>query len=1202
MTSGSAVQPGFMLIQGNRLEALCDLMTAWVREHPLRPLESEVVLVQSNGIGQWLKLALAAPPDDPRAGGWGIAAAVDLSLPARFVWQAYRAVLGSLPDISAYEKTPLTWRFYRLLGDLDALAGNSRESSWLEALRGFLSADADPRRRYQLAERLADLFDQYQVYRADWLEAWSAGKDVLIRPDGRTEALAERQRWQPLLWRRLRQERTIPAGLAETGAEIGAELDATASRAEIHQRFLAEVPALSAANRPATLPRRVIVFGISSLPRQAIDVLHGISRLSQVMLFVHNPCRHYWGDIVEGRELFREAYRRHAARKVPDALAEDELHLHGHPLLAAWGKQGRDYIRLLDQFDTREDYESAFTAQGLAIDLFESPAPGGLLQQLQDDILELRPLAERRELRAAIDPETDHSLRFLIAHSPQREVEILHDQLLAAFADADAACAPLAPRDILVMVPQIETYAPHIEAVFGRLAADDPRFIPFSLADQGPRRCSPLLLGLERLLNLPRSRCSATEVLDLLDIGAVQARFGLQAAELPSLRRWMMGANIRWGLNAEHRQLGFALPPGLAQNTWRFGLERILLGVAAGAAGAWRGIEPYDEVAGLEAAVIGPLAALLQRLEQSWQRLREARTPSDWSRVIAGLLDDFFRPVSDADQQGLSLVLEALERWVLDCTAAGLHDEPIPLDVVRDALLASLDEPSLTRRFLAGAVNFATLMPMRAVPFRQIWLLGMNDGDYPRTRRRPDFDLMASDYRPGDRSRREDDRYLFLEALLSARERLVISWVGRSIRDNTERPPSVLVGQLCDHIAAGWSLETDASGTGLLDALTTEHPLQPFSRRYLAPDRPPELFTYAAEWAAGWAAEWADAGPTATQAADSPPLLSAAVFQTPVQDAPVTLAELAGFLRHPVKTFYRRRLGAHLELSAEHAEDEEPFALDPLGRWALSDAILAEAAQTLLVSALRADTRTLIEAALGARARAGQLPLPPFDQVLREELEDRLFEPLQRFQRLVGDGGRVLPVEPVSLAVDEIRLEDSLSPIYATDDPTRLRVILQASNLERGGSGKNGEALNWTLLVRHWPAHLAAQLRAPTRTRLLGPGGEILLRPLDAPQAMEHLSALIAAYRRGLTELLPLACKTAFAVLEADADPTARSDPPGVYEGNARQSGECADHPAYRRFWPQYAQLIEDDRFAVVSDQVYRPLFDHLAQHGGADG
>src|SRR5690554_3151511 len=439
--------PGLMIIHGNRLESLRELVVDWLRAHPLGPLENEVMLVQSNGIAQWLRMALAA---DPEQGGCGVAAALDVQLAARFPWDAYRNVLGreAVPETSPPDKEPLTWRLMR------PLPGLLSQPSFAP-LQRFLADDADCRKRYQLAQRLADLFDQYQVYRADWLNDWARGQDRIgLAREGMLPMEAE-SCWQPALWR---------AVLADVGAERLSD-----SRAGIHPRFVEQM--LGADQRPAGLPRRVVVFGISSLPAQTLEALAVMGRFSQVLLAVLNPCQYHWGDIVADQDLLRHQYRRQQRRPgVPLELDEALLHQHAHPLLAAWGKQGRDYINLLDQHDERASYEARFAAiNGGRVDLFEPPPGNSLLQQLQQDILELRPLAESRACWPPVRATEDTSLRFQLAHSAQREVEILHDQLLDAF-DRDPS---LKPRDIIVMVPDVNSYAPHVQAVFGQYTAGE---------------------------------------------------------------------------------------------------------------------------------------------------------------------------------------------------------------------------------------------------------------------------------------------------------------------------------------------------------------------------------------------------------------------------------------------------------------------------------------------------------------------------------------------------------------------------------------------------------------------------------------------------------------------------------------------------------------------------------------------------------
>lgn len=1181
---GPELEPGFMVIHGNRLEALRGLAVEWMRRHPLGPLENETILVQSNGISQWLKLALAA---DEARDGTGIAAALDVTLPARFLWQAYRAVLGeaAVPPVSPFDKPRLVWRLMRLLPTL-------LDASVFAPLARFLEGDDDLRKRHQLAERLADLFDQYQVYRADWLAAWAAGEDVLITARGEARPLAEGQRWQAALWRALRDD--IAADLGEVGL--------TSSRAAVHRRFLEACRALG--ERPAGLPRRVIVFGISSLPAQTLEALAAMARFSQVLLCVHNPCRHYWADIIEHKDLLRAERKRQRRRPgMPADLAETELHLHAQPLLAAWGKQGRDYLRLLDEFDEAQAYRGLFEGEALRIDLFDSPLEDeedpepSLLRQLQDDILELRPLAESRERWPAVDPSRDRSLRFQVAHSALREVEILHDQLLAAFSEDPS----LRPRDVLVMVPDVDQYAAAVQAVFGRLDPDDPRHIPFTLSDQASRHRLPLLIALEQLLRLPELRLSVSDLLDLLEVPALRARFGIPETALPTLRRWIEGAGIRWGLDARQRQ-SLELPEGLSANTWAFGLRRLLLGYAVGSAaeGPWQGVEPYDDIGGLEAALAGPLVSLIDTLEAQWQALAEPCDVAGWGERLRDLLAACFLADADRDLMALTRLEQALEAWQESAEEAGLT-EPLPLSVVREHWLAQVDEASLSQRFLAGAVNIATLMPMRAIPFRHVCLLGMNDADYPRVQRPLDIDLMAQDYRPGDRSRREDDRYLFLEALLSARDRLTISWVGRSIVDNTEQPPSVLLGQLRDHLARGWRLagqekggEEEQEGKALLEALTTEHPLQPFSIAYFKEGSP--LGTYAHEWRE-LHLPGGDAEPAAAPAL--------APFR---QESPLTLAQLGGFLKAPVQAFHTTRLKVFLETEALERLDHEPFELDGLDHWQLQHALI-EASRAAVEAG--EPFEPALEATLARLEREGRLALGGFTERMRDALAEPMPKLFEEYRQVLEAWPYPL-AEPLGVSLDLREalgdgpgLEDWLGELRANDAMERCRVLLTTSSLVNKGR------YHWKHWLGPWVAHLAGQLEGPMTTRLLSRAGGGTLAPLPAEEAHAHLMAIARAWHRGMQAPLPLARDTAFAWLEKGGTPEAMArclaggaDETDQKAWSAMQTafhgsgfnhdhGERGRDPYLLRQWPELEALVrstEGGGFAALAEALYAPL------------
>lgn len=1135
MPDAQNLAPGLMIVHGNRLENLRELVVGWLGANPLAPLENEIMLVQSNGIAQWLQMALAA---DAEQGGCGIAAAVDVQLPARFLWSAYRSVLGneSVPETSPLDKQPLSWRLMRLLPEL-------LEQPEFAPLQRFLADDHDCRKRYQLAQRLADLFDQYQVYRSDWLNDWVAGQDRIgLARDGLRQLEAQ-ECWQPALWR---------AVLADVGTERLSD-----SRAGIHPRFIERL--LSADQRPPGLPRRIVVFGISSLPAQILEALAAIGRFSQVLLAVLNPCQYHWGDIVADQDLLRHQYRRQQRRPgVPVQLDDTLLHQHAHPLLAAWGKQGRDYINLLDQYDERGAYESRFAAiSGGRVDLFEAPQGDTLLQQLQQDIFELRPLAETRALWPPVDVNADNSLYFQVAHSAQREVEILHNQLLDAFARDPT----LKPRDVIVMVPDVDTYAPHVQAVFGQYTREDHRYIPFTLADQGQRGQQPLLIALEHLLRLPDSRLPVSEVLDLLDVPALRNRFALSEADLPVLQRWIKGAGIRWGLDQRRREAR-GLPVGLDGNSWRFGLRRMLLGYASGAGPAWAGVEPYEEVGGLDAELVGPLDLLLERLDHHERVLAQPASPNQWGERLRQLLGDFFDAESEHDQLLLVQLQESLEQWLELCELVEL-DEALPLIVVADAWLSSIGQASLSQRFLAGAVNICTLMPMRAIPFRHVYLLGMNDGDYPRARPPLDFDLMGHDYRPGDRSRREDDRYLLLEALLSARDCLSISWVGRSIRDNTERPPSVLIGQLRDHLASGWQLSTEGD---LLQELTIEHPLQPFSRPYFeGNDR---LFSYAREWCALYESD-------VIQQPDMP-------LGAVSGDAPLDVPMLQRFLRNPAEHFFTSRLKVFLNEQDNPTKDDEPFTLNGLEQYQLSQWLLEQ------VTATSQDQwgEQLEQVASRLQAR-GELPLAGFGKLALAQLISPLSEQLRCFsaQLQLWD----TPVEQaLSLQCDVpgVQLRAALTGVRnSTAQNGFARVVLITGKL----LDKQGKP-RWSRLMADWCVHvLAAASGSPLHSVLVSANGKIELAAIDEEQARLVVSDWLHAWQEGLRRPLPVAVDSAFAYLTAK-ETQRESKARQCYEGSDFSIGELGKSPVLQRTYTDFASMWDTGEFEHWACQLYEPL------------
>lgn len=925
----STLAPGLVVAHSHRLEDLTAVAVKLMQAYPLAPLEEETVLVQSNGIAQWLKIELAKAS--------GIAAMLHLTLPARFVWKAYRAVLGDdIPKNSPFDKDRLSWRIMRLLPTLLA-EHHGRDNNVFLTLENYLSAalsspagaaernaatktaEINERKLFQLSARIADLFDQYQNYRADWLDHWTQGRFCL---NTELEPLDADSQWQPLLWQALVRD-------------IGADLFWT-NRAELHRQFVTKAKQLSAP--PVGLPRRLVIFGISSLPQQTLEVLDALKGCMQIVLCVHNPCMHYWANIVDGKEALKAALQhankqRHRLKAgMSEDTHDDTLHLHAHPLLASWGKQGRDYIHLLDLYDETLEKQGAFA--GIKFEIFDETPARNRLQQLQSDVLQLRPVQETRSLwqvEQATQP--DNSIAFHICHSIQREVEVLHDQLLAAF-EQDST---LEPRHIMVMVPDVNAYAPHIDAVFGRFVYNDQRRIPYTIADQGQRHMQPLLVALEQLLTIDQSRISQADILSLLGVPAIQQRFDLNAQDLLQIQQWFDAAGARWGLNAEQRSQ-FGMPQHESTNSWWFALERMVFGYAMGRPQddtqlRWHDVEPYHEIGGLAADAVGKLGLMIEVLNTWWTFAQGTYTYHDWVNAAQLLMARVFKPANDNDLTLLGQLHEQLDE-LLAVVAESDFTAPLTLATFRESWLARVDQPNLNQRFLAGSVNFATLMPMRAIPFKHIYILGMSDDAYPRRQSAIDFDLMRAQYRPGDRSRRDDDRYLFLEALLSARDKFYLSWVGRSAQDNSEWPPSVLVAQLREHLVKGWCPST-VCAKQFLAALTTEHKLQAFHPDYMTAGT--GLFTYAAEW-------------QAARTLLSEPNASVELKPwTPEQEQrlQLNLRSLVNFMREPAQPFFNQRLNTYFRSDETQTQDSETFTLDNLQQWQLSNELLHKGVELL---------------------------------------------------------------------------------------------------------------------------------------------------------------------------------------------------------------------------------------------------------------
>jgi exodeoxyribonuclease V gamma subunit len=1124
MRDTNAFRPGFVVLHGNRLEDLAEVALDWLARHPLGPLDEETLLVPSSGMGEWLKGAMATRH--------GVAAGFTMELPARFVWRAWRAVLGeaAVPVASPLDKAPLTWWLMRLLPELAA-------RPVFAPLAGFLATDGSVMRRLELAQRLADLYDQYQVYRPDWLADWAAGHDRLARapvaPAASAVPLPPGQRWQAALWRAL---------LAELGTDAGA----LSSRPALHARFIGALNGRPEGSPPPGLPPRLLLFGTTHLPHTTLEALAALARHIPVLLAVPDPCAHAWVDEPEDAETTPA-------------------------LLQAWGRQCRDFVR---QLNAHDDGQARAEQLGFVrTALFDSGPGQTLLQQLQARIRDRTPSAEAATKWQA----ADRSLQFHTAHGPLREVELLHDQLLEAFATSR-----LEPREVVVMVPDIERFAPAIAAVFGRFAPGHPRHVPWGLADRRERGRHALLRALEALLQVRERRWAGSELRDLLGTPAVAARLGLNEGGVEQLAEWLAGAGLRWGLH-EAQRAALGLQAAGAVGSARFALDRLLMGYATGAlppeAEAPGGIDPWPEVAGLESALAGVLAQWLQAIDAWWAEAAEPRPPQAWLPRLRALLTAMFSATDDRERTLLAVLDEALQSWVAACDAAGFA-EPVSLELVREAWLDGVDEAG-GGRFRAGGVTFCTLLPLRAIPFRWVCLLGMNDGEYPRPASRSDFDLMADPAlaRPGDRSRRDDDRQLMLDALLAARDRLHVSWSAHAARDNQPQPPSVLVAQLHDHVQALW-------GEDVLKALTVAHPLQPFSRAYVEEGGDARLFTYASEWRA--LHEPVAALPSAASLA--PPVPARSVL---------TLRQLADFVRSPVAAYFRERLRTDLRLHDDAADDDEPFTDQGLEGWQWRDELLRSLQQWMQnegALAPAAEQTARARRVVARLQREGRLPWGGPGEAAADALVAALVPGLQEWGRRWA-AGRAPDDERLELPlIQGLRLEPgALAWRIGTDGEAEL-LDIGASRLTVGKVNATKKKPRADKLVAAWLQQLVlAAAGRPARLFAIGADVVVMAQPLDTATALEQLAVLVQAWRDGVDGVdgghgdgpWPTVLNTGLAFL-------AEADLGKVFNSSPNRRGDDQDVHLLR-LYPSLGALTQAPHFEPASRLLYTPLQQWLA-------
>lgn len=1099
--------PDFRLYQSNSLEVLAGLLANALRE----PAPGQSLLEPDTVLIP--QAAMRRWLQASLAQAHGIAANLEFLTPGEFVGRALTENLG--PAEGELDAATLHWHLHAALTDRELLARPP-----MGAIAAHVAGD-DPLRAWALAGELAAVFEKYQAWRRDWLLRWEAGAD----PDDP----------QAILWRR------VAHGRGHRARRIQAYLE----------RFEAAGGPL-----PDGLPRRLCAFATLNVSPDVLRVVATQARVGTLHCYVPSPVRDYWGDLQRLRA--GDAGRGEADRD--------------NPLLQAWGAAGTDFMRVIGGYE--------LVHASADIDAHADPADGGgalqgsLLRRLQSDLYHRR-ATPGVPLRDAVD-QHDPSLQFHASHTRLRELQVLHDQLRALFDDARFD-PPLQPREVAVLAPDIDPYLPYLEAVFG--SRGQPGAIPYALADASPLAGEPLAELFLRLLALPVSRFGLTEVLDLLSSPPLAEAAGLDARALERLHGWLSEAGASWGLDAAHRARLDA--PADDAFTWTFALDRLLLGHASGSdalvtSADGQVVAPLPDLEGGALQALDTLVSLLRVLARHARVLGEAMPPQAWRDRLLGLLDALFPrpPASPASQRALDRLRGLVDAFAADARRAD-YEVPVPAEAVRAHFGGVLAEADTRAPLLTGGVSVGRMVPMRLLPFRVTCVLGLNDGDYPRRDpvgglNRLTAELGTDGRRPGDRSTRDDDRFLFLQLFAAAQDVFYASWHGADPRDGSPREPSVLVSEL---LAA--ADEQHVPKAKAATNLVVHHPLQPFAAAAFGSTGEVRRFSYHRQWHEAASRATASRTPLPAWFGDAP------LAEGDAAGNALALDDLKRFLLDPAGMFLKQRLQLRTDAIDARGSDTEPL-VEPgrgLARSRLQRAVFS--------ALLHGEDDAAIHAALRARA---MVPSGAAGQRTVAALRSQLAPYVAAF---AGWRGTATATSiPLDVDLDGLRLHGRVADVFP-QGIARLR--FDAPN----GTSMIRDGLDWLL------ARAAGQDVTLVQFHDGDDGvGAYARDPLPPEAAREVLRRLVALRARGMREPLPFGPYSGWAFFNAAGDyDRGVQEAAKKWRGGSRGGFAEGDGDAFRLALRGRDPFVDDAtllQFADTSMTIFRAVCNGIV-HVGLD-
>jgi exodeoxyribonuclease V gamma subunit len=1038
------------------LNVLVDRYAADIQVRPRGAdlLVPEYLVIQTPGMKKYLALECARRNS--------IFTQVSALMPKQFIMELGYILLGIQEKRSVFEQDILPWAIYRLIKE-----GIEADVPELGELKTYVGEKNSEMRLFSLAQKTANIFDQYMLYRPQWLAAWESGKPLFIKD----AALAVNEKWQMFIWNKLIDENS--KFLKEH------ESDGMVSPTRYMDMLLEKMRTITTEEREH-LPKRVFLFGMSILPPQYLHIFSKLGELIDVTLYLQVPSIFYFGDTLTDRQVgFRARLLSATGGSVLSSAANENA------LLRNLGRMGKEFMDLI--LGENLQPEELFDLDDV---LDPAQPPNSLLQHTRWDVL----MCSDTTQQPIVCNEDRWSLRLAPCYGPLREVEVVHDLLLDCFAEDRT----LSPSDVLIVTPDIDVYGPIVHMVFGDAQQRCGTAIPFTVADQSAMSDDTIARFAQDLLSAVAGRFEVSTILPLFETACDLSGLPIGMKEREQLRLWCRHSGIRWGIDKAFKR-NLHLPEN-EEYTWRYGIDRLIAGYAMDDEERMDdGMFPAVEVEGDGAELLGRLAEFIDSLALFAVAATEKHTIAEWNGIIAPLVRRLLSGkdiLEEDDRETAAAFSRALRTLREQIEISGTESQKFPFAIYMQSIVDELSQSIGGRGFFHGDVTVAGMIPMRSIPFRIVVMLGMNRGQFPRHTVRPLFDLMSqSPPIDGDRDSLKSDRYLFLETLLAAKDRLIITWNGFDSGDGTELPPSVLVDELKAHLDREYCVENPTgekipAGTNACII----YPLHPFSDRYLSNE--PEDVTLKT-WNTNWFKR------TTEHEQRTPMFEWELVGAADVGNEPVNGNEISRALQDPMTSFLD---ACRIERPStdEFLDNTELFEMDNLDAWKLRDAIRAE----------RLTDKHDAVAKLAANAS-----IPPGSPGARIVLEERR-KVQYRIDKIESlSEGAVFSVHRIDRTIGEQRFTMDIDCISIHNG---IAVVADM------GKRKPKRRL------KLWITHLFLNLEQPVTTTLVALDGTIVLPPIDPGEAAGHIRTLHSLAMESRRKLLPFIVEVSWAYVQPD--------------------------------------------------------------------